>query len=250
MQLPTRPTTPLASLPSAVILDMDGLLLDSERVSYACYRHTLKKFGLAGGEGVASAEKAKAAVAAAAGYGRLIGLGGERQREVLAEILPSGKGGVAVAAFDAEWRATFRQHLAQHSVPAKPGAAALCGWLAGRGVPLAVATSTQTDTARRLLARVGLLAWMRAVVGGDQVAEGRGKPAPDVYLAASDRLGVAAEACLAFEDSPPGVAAAHSAGMRVVCVPDVVAADEATRQRAMLVAESLGAAAKELGWGI
>ena len=133
-----------------------------------------------------------------------------------------------------------------------------------------MATSTKTDLARTLLGRAGLLAGegianqpavggianqrvtgggiaSQRVVGGDQVA--RGKPSPDLYLRAASVVGATAGECLAFEDSAAGVASAAAAGMKVVCVPDVVAVGEDTREMAMMVAEALGEARERLGWG-
>ena len=67
--------------------------------------------------------------------------------------------------------------------------------------------------------------------------EARGKPAPDVYLTAARRLGVAAASCLALEDSPAGVASARSAGMRCVAVPDPLLAADPRYREADLVLE-------------
>ena len=268
-------------LPKAVILDMDGLLLDTEKISRACYRLALEAFAVAG------------EVDVDAHYAQLIGLPAPRQRQVLGGILPDS---IDVAEFDGYWRAVFRQCLTgEEGQPAvggggvarqpakvgvKEGGEGLCGWLAGQGVGLAVATSTHTDLAQRLLGRAGLLAekttnndkgmitspaekttskgggevasdgggWIGRgmVVGGDQVR--RGKPSPDLYLRAARMVGVKAGECLAFEDSGPGVASAAAAGMKVVCVPDVVKVDEETRKRAMVVAGSLTEAREKLGW--
>jgi beta-phosphoglucomutase-like phosphatase (HAD superfamily) len=88
--------------------------------------------------------------------------------------------------------------------------------LAGR-VPLAVASNTREQTVRATLAASGLPPVFEHVLSP---GEGRRpKPAPDVYLAACEALGVAASDAVAFEDSPPGVSAARAAGMRVVAVP-------------------------------
>jgi beta-phosphoglucomutase-like phosphatase (HAD superfamily) len=69
--------------------------------------------------------------------------------------------------------------------------------------------------------------------------EVRGKPAPDVYLTAARRLGVAAGSCLALEDSPNGIASAREAGMRCVAVPDPLLADDPRYREADLVLKSL-----------
>jgi HAD superfamily hydrolase (TIGR01549 family) len=83
---------------------------------------------------------------------------------------------------------------------------------------LAVATSSVGASARPFLARHGLIDFFDVVVTGDEVD--RGKPAPDIYLRAAEKLGVATGACLVIEDALSGVAAARAAKMRVAAVPD------------------------------
>jgi len=84
------------------------------------------------------------------------------------------------------------------------------------GIPFAVATSGPAENVRHTLAETGLAARLAVVVRGDEVP--RGKPHPDIFLAAAERIGVAASACLAFEDSPMGVVAARAAGMTCIAV--------------------------------
>jgi HAD superfamily hydrolase (TIGR01509 family) len=91
----------------------------------------------------------------------------------------------------------------------------------GRGTPTAVASSSRLDWVGPHLDRLGLRRYFTAVVTRDDVGDdaGRTKPAPDLFLAAAERLGADPDRCVAFEDSPNGVAAAHAAGMVVVAVP-------------------------------
>jgi HAD superfamily hydrolase (TIGR01509 family) len=89
--------------------------------------------------------------------------------------------------------------------------------LAGAGLPLAVATSGTRAYVEHVLDRLGVRAAFAAVVSGQDVT--RGKPDPEVYLLAAERLGADPAACVAIEDAPHGVAAARAAGMRVVTVP-------------------------------
>jgi HAD superfamily hydrolase (TIGR01509 family) len=85
-----------------------------------------------------------------------------------------------------------------------------------RGVPLAIASSSAHQLIVETLRACGLEGAFSVVAGGDEVA--RGKPAPDIYLLAAERLGVSPEKCIAVEDAPAGVASARAAGMRVVAV--------------------------------
>jgi 16S rRNA pseudouridine516 synthase len=83
---------------------------------------------------------------------------------------------------------------------------------------LAVATSSVGASARPFLDRRQLTGFFEVIVTGEEV--GRGKPAPDIYLRAADKLGIDADACLVVEDALPGVAAAKAANMRVAAIPD------------------------------
>jgi HAD superfamily hydrolase (TIGR01509 family) len=84
--------------------------------------------------------------------------------------------------------------------------------------PLALASSSNREIFEEVLGLAGLTDWFRATVSSEEVE--RGKPAPDVYLEAARRLGVAPESCAAVEDSHAGICSASSAGMRVVAIPN------------------------------
>ena len=98
-----------------------------------------------------------------------------------------------------------------------PGVPEVPRALAARGVRLAVGSSSNPDVIEATLATLGVRTLFEAVVSGAEVA--RGKPAPDVFIEAAKRLGVAANACLVIEDSERGVQAARAAGMRCVAIP-------------------------------
>src|SRR6058998_2868241 len=84
---------------------------------------------------------------------------------------------------------------------------------------LAVATSSVSASARPFLDRHQLTGFFEVIVTGEQVE--RGKPGPDIYLCAADKLSIPADACLVIEDALPGVAAAKAANMRVAAIPDM-----------------------------
>ena len=83
---------------------------------------------------------------------------------------------------------------------------------------LAVATSSVSASARPFLDRHQLTGFFKVIVTGEEVE--RGKPAPDIYLCAAQKLGIPADTCLVVEDALPGVAAAGAASMRVAAIPD------------------------------
>ena len=143
--------------------------------------------------------------------------------------------------------ADFRTHFSVHvrglldaGVPLKPGALELLDFLAGRGLPLAVATSARRVTAETNLAKAGLLGRFKALATRDDVE--RTKPHPDVYLEAARRLGVAPERCIAFEDSDVGLSAAHAAGTMAVLVPDLITPSFEIRAKCVQVVPDLHAA--------
>lgn len=94
---------------------------------------------------------------------------------------------------------------------------------------LAVATSSVSASARPFLDRHQLTGCFEVIVTGDEVKDG--KPAPDIYLFAADKLGIRIDACLVVEDALPGVAAAKAANMRVAAIPDTRFVDAAAYEK-------------------
>jgi len=117
-----------------------------------------------------------------------------------------------------------------------PGVTAAIALFERCGLRLAIASSSPLRLIDAVCDRLGLT---RITVRCSAMDEARGKPAPDVYLTAARRLGVAAAGCLALEDSPAGIASARSAGMRCVAVPDPLLAADPRYREADLVLESL-----------
>ena len=117
-----------------------------------------------------------------------------------------------------------------------PGVTAAIALFERCGLRLAIASSSPLRLIDAVCDRLGLT---RITVRCSAMDEARGKPAPDVYLTAARRLGVAAANCLALEDSPAGVASARSAGMRCVAVPDPLLAADPRYREADLVLGSL-----------
>jgi HAD superfamily hydrolase (TIGR01509 family) len=102
-------------------------------------------------------------------------------------------------------------------LPLVPGAVEVVGRLAAR-FPLGLASSSNRAIFEEVIRLAGLADAFTATVSSEEVA--RGKPAPDVYLEAARRLGVAPENCAAVEDSHSGIRSAHAAGMRVIAIPN------------------------------
>ena len=122
-------------------------------------------------------------------------------------------------------------------VPVKTGAAELIGELAARRLPIAVATSTVRRIAEHHLSRAGLLNHFATVCTREDVT--RGKPNPDIFLAAAGKLGVRPERCVVLEDSYPGVRAAHASGAMAIMVPDMLPATDELRALCVAVVRDL-----------
>ena len=183
----------------AVIFDCDGVLVDSEPHSAVAWVAALGRYG----HRVSAADVATCTgLGYAATYARLAAVAPEAPLPAPEDLAPEVLAALA-ASFD-------------RGLLVFPDAAACVTSLAFDGVPLAVASTSRRDRLDLTLERSGLARYFQATVAGDEVAHG--KPAPDVYLAAAELLGVPPSACLAVEDTGHGAAAALAAGMRVVGV--------------------------------
>ena len=180
----------------AAVFDMDGLLLDTEHLWAQAETELLARHG---------ATFSPADVEAT--HGRSI--------EDSVAVYAARLGGVSAVVLRAELMALMRAHY-RAGPSVRPGARVLLRALEGR-LPMAVASNTDGDLVRLALAGAGLEDAFRVVSGADV---GRGKPQPDVYLAACRSLGVRPRDAVAFEDSPVGVQAAKAAGLTCVAVPE------------------------------
>ena len=117
-----------------------------------------------------------------------------------------------------------RQHyyfgILEQGVPVKEGAYEVLSYLKAQGYKVGMATSTPWDTVEDHLARTDMAKYFDTIVTGDMIEHG--KPAPDIYLLAAQRLGVDPAECIGVEDSMSGVRSIHAAGMRPVMIPDMI----------------------------
>jgi HAD superfamily hydrolase (TIGR01509 family) len=205
----------------AVLLDMDGTLLDTERVYLASLTAALDAFGYPDATTI---------------YHAMIGIPLPDCEALLrahyGEDFPLADFN---RAFDARSDEIF-----QAGLPLKPGTIELLDALREAGRPMAVVTSSSRQTAERHLTLGGIRARFDTLVTCDDVA--RGKPSPDIYLLAAERLGVRPQACVAIEDSNPGIAAAYAAETIPLMVPDIVQPTDETRAKCAAVLPDLHAA--------
>ena len=184
----------------AIVLDMDGLMVDSEPLSRCAWAQVLDAHGHTLND---------------ATYNSIIGY---RIDESAAMLIEAYDLSLAVDVLARE-KTDALAKIRAGGVPAMPGLYELHEGITRRGLPWGVATSSPRSHAEEILVQLGLSDSCQAIVGGDEVPQG--KPAPDIYLLFAKRLGVPASHCLAIEDSAPGCRSALSAGMTVVAVPNV-----------------------------
>lgn len=185
-----------------VIFDMDGTLLDTERLSLLAWQRTMEETGK---------------VFPAGFYETLVGANAAHMQARLSVSLGTPK---AAEAFREVFRRIYRGVLEDGSLELKPGARELLDWLREREIPVGLATSTQRAIALRKLRTAGIHDYFPISVCGDEVIES--KPAPEIYRCVLHALRLPAEAVIAIEDSPNGVRSAAAAGLRTILIPDVV----------------------------
>lgn len=123
-------------------------------------------------------------------------------------------------------RELVNEHIRKHGIDKKPGVDEILCYLREKGIKTAVATATEPVRAKEYLTAIGVYEKFDRVISAVTVKNG--KPAPDVYLYACEQIGEKPEDCIAVEDSPNGVLSAYKAGLFVVMVPDLSEPDEAT----------------------
>ncbi len=202
-----------------VIFDMDGLLLDTERIALDMFNEALKSFGLE--------EENELFIS-------LIGTNSKTSTLLLQEGL---EGKVDTKEFSKVWTKLYKEKTTYTPIPVKNGVKALLNFLKSIDMDIAVATSTKTDMAIGKLENAGLIENFEIVVGGDMVQHG--KPNPEIYLLAASKLGVNPKNSLALEDSENGVKSAYDAGLTVVQIPDLVTPSQSLQKLGHIILPSL-----------
>ena len=203
----------------AVIFDMDGLMLDTERLALHAWQKAAAEYGYVFEEET---------------YLLTVGLNAADSEALLARTVGSS---FLLQKITALQRTLYAEEIATRGIPPKPGLFELLAALEAWGIPKAVATSTARVMALEILTQTNLVTRFPVIVGGDEVA--RGKPAPDILLEAAGRLDVTHERCIVLEDSEAGILAARAAGMPSILIPDVRPPSQAVGLLATRVVPSL-----------
>ena len=204
---------------AAVVFDMDGLLLDSERVAQDVLLKAAEVLG--------SPVTSEAAL-------KMIGRNTASCYLYLTELLGDER---AVTSLLEKTHELYEAEFESGRIPLKPGVLNLLDALDDLRIPRAIATSTKKHIAVRKLTKVDVVTRFDFIVGGDEVVHG--KPAPDIYLKACESLGVEPARCIACEDSAFGIQAAFTAGLRAILVPDLLTPTEEMKRHAWKVVSDL-----------
>lgn len=189
-----------------VVFDLDGTLTDNMALHMDAFDAFVRRHGL---PALTLAARAR--------------LDGKRNRDIFPVLFGRALDEDELRALSDEKESLYRE-LSRGRLQPLAGLRALLAALERHGVPVAVATSAPALNVPHTLGELGLALRLTRVVRSEQVP--RGKPHPDVFLAAAESIGVAPEACLAFEDAPIGLRAARAAGMACVAVTTSFSAAE------------------------
>jgi len=189
----------------AAVFDMDGLLLDTERVCMQAFEKACQELSLTF---VKSA------------YLKIIGRNAKGIEEaIMSHYAPYTE----YAPLRKAWMDGYWPIVENEAIAVKRGVIDLLEWLKSESIPIAVATSTHQKLAATKLRLAGIDHYFKHISSGCEVKQG--KPHPEIFLLAAQRLNIAPEKCLAFEDSSNGVISALAAKMQVYQIPDLVIPD-------------------------
>ena len=202
-----------------VIFDVDGTLLDTERIYMYAWNQAARQAGYELSDAVLLKTRAVSRSIAIRIFKEAMG-----QDFPYMDIQPER---VRIA----------EEVIAKTNNLLKPGVAMTLGDLKQRGIPMAVASSTNREKTVAHLEHAGLIGYFDAVVGGDMIE--KGKPEPDIFLKAAQMLGLQPQYCAVVEDSPAGIPAAYAAGMMPVLIPDCVPENPQTKAMCAAVLVSM-----------
>lgn len=190
----------------AVIFDMDGVLIDTEKHYHAAWCEAARSAGFDFTSRHALLLRSLDAR-----------LASDMMKEIFGERFD-------YFAIREVRRALVAERLEKYGLEKKPGIDEILDFLREKGIKTAVATATPIALTYQHLEKIGVKDRFDKIVSAKQVANG--KPAPDVYLYACEQIGESPEDCIAVEDSPNGIKSAYAAGCHPVMVPDLTQPDE------------------------
>ena len=202
-----------------VLFDMDGLVVDTEKLYSRFWREACAHFGFTMSYEQSIAMRALNAQLAEATLKRFFG------PEI--EYLPTRNKRIEL----------MEAYIEENGVELKPGVVELLDYLQAQGIPAAITSASPIPRIQNYLSRHGLEVRFAALCSGRDVP--RGKPEPDIYLHGAAALGQKAEECMALEDAPAGILSAYRAGCLPVMIPDLDQPGEETKALLYAKADSL-----------
>ena len=193
-----------------VVFDMDGLMFDTERLAIEAWTFAGKQIGLNVTEDMVV---------------KTLGLNTEDTNRVLIDELGTDFDLSATRKIRIDYVTSY---IENNGMPVKTGLVELLDYLNRNDYKIAVATSSEKETALFNFNKAGISKFFDKIVCGDMIK--RGKPEPEIYLRACEIIGIDPSECLALEDSPMGILSAYRAGMKPVMIPDLLQPDEGTNK--------------------
>lgn len=185
----------------AIIFDMDGLMIDSERVTFECYQERLKDMNLTMDEEFYKTLLGKPIKGI---YQRFYGVYGNDFpiENVIQDV-----------------HQLMAERFETEGVPVKKGLVELLHYLKDNNYKTIVATSSNRDRVDKILAQAKITEFFDDSICGDEVT--KGKPNPEVFLKSCQKLGVNVDEAIVLEDSEAGIQASYDANIKVICIPDM-----------------------------
>jgi len=190
----------------SVIFDMDGTLLDTQQICIPAWEYAGKNQGVSG---------------MGAHVPNVCGMNKVGWSAYITEHFPT----IDVDRFNREIRAYVIENI---DIKYKSGAVELLEFLKQNGIKMGLASGSSEESVNHHLKEVDAFKYFDAIVPGTSVE--KGKPEPDIFLLAAERMGVDPETCFVFEDSQNGIIAGYRAGMKCIGVPDIAAFNEETKK--------------------
>lgn len=203
----------------AVIFDMDGILIDSERPILDVYVELGEQKGLAGMEEAVR---------------KCIGTNMQTTRKLMTEYMGSEE---AYELLYKEANDILHAKYPNHSYPLKPGVVELLTYLKESNYIIGLASSTRREVVEEITINHGIRNFFETLTCGDMVS--KSKPEPEIFLKACESVGAAPKEAYAIEDSYNGIRAAYRAGMTPIMVPDMIAPDGEMKELASYIFEDL-----------
>ena len=194
----------------AVIFDMDGTMIDTERLSTGVWFRVAEEKGFEITQQIIDSMRGRTT---------------SRVKEIFREVYGDAVDYDAARALRTHY---MNEIMDRDGVPKKKGLMEILTYLKEAGIPAAVATSTRSDAAIDHLKKAGVYEYLSAGVYGDMVT--KSKPDPQIFHMAAEALGVDPEECVVVEDSEPGILAAKAAGGYSVFIQDMTKVPEEARE--------------------